>query len=79
MSEQRFDSREEFIRFARESELRWCYPETGNKVMGVAVTPWRCCGCGYESRGAGKMYDHTCQVTTPENGHTEQQLELNLA
>lgn len=76
---QEFNSRDEFIQYSRESEWQWCYPderESGNKVMTIAVFPWRCCGCGFETRNAGLMYDHASQCITTE--HRVEQLELSL-
>lgn len=48
---------EEFARFSRESAIRWCYPDTGNKILWAYVGPWKC-ECGFESRDERKMWDH---------------------
>jgi hypothetical protein len=64
------NEREKFIRQAKLSEIEWCFPTTENKIIYAYVGPWRCCTCGFESRNAGKMFDHVCSE------HQFEQLEL---
>lgn len=70
-------SREDFIRMARESELRFVGAEDeGRLTVAIHVGPWRCTACGYKTRSAGAMWDHSVACDASNARRERGQLSL---
>lgn len=55
-----------FVQRTRDQEAAFLQSREGAELVSAQIGPWRC-GCGYATRSAGDMFDHTQTCAEPEH------------